>query len=113
MTSIDLGTDDMPSDHNPNQRRVIDRQIPVGVIVILCIQIGGGIWFASAQNSTLKQVVDHATSQDQRIDKIDTRSIEIEKSVAILKDRSDDNLETSHRIEEYLHAQQPRSRGGN
>lgn len=108
MSASEVDIEDMMPNQPP--RRFVDRQVPIGVILVVCVQIATGIWFASAQNSTIKQLIEHSTVQDMRIDKIDTRSVEIEKSVAILKDRSDDNLETSHRIEEYLHAQRPERR---
>lgn len=101
MTSVEM-EDKIPNKHLP--RRLIDHQVPMSVMLVVCIQIVTCVWFFSAQNSTIKQLSDHSALQDLRIDKIDDRTLDIEKSVAILKDRSDDNLATSHRIEEYLHS---------
>ena len=102
MTTVDM--DDVMPNNNQPPRRFVDRQIPIGVMVVVCLQILTGVWFFSAQNSTIKQLADHASAQDARLDKVDDRTLNIEKSVAILKDRSDENVATSHRIEEYLHS---------
>lgn len=106
MTSVEM--DDMMPNNNQPPRRFVDRQIPIGVMVVVCLQILTGVWFFSAQNSTIKQLADHSAMQDMRLDKMDDRTLNIEKSVAILKDRSDDNVATSHRIEEYLHSSERR-----
>ncbi len=92
--------DEMLDGHPP--RRFVDRTVPIGLIVAIMVQIAAGVWYASAQAATIRQTSIIVSEQGLRLERLESRMAAIEPALAVLKDRSDDNLDTSRRIEGYL-----------
>lgn len=101
MIGVEVDTDDM-NQQSQMPRRFVDRQIPVGVLIVLLLNLGAGVWFASAYAATIRQNTDRITATELHDKSTDSDIVDIKTSLAVLKDRSKDNQETSHRIEDLL-----------
>lgn len=97
-----IEADDEMGQPSQKPRRFVDRQLPLGVLVVLLLNLGAGIWFASAYASTIRQNTDRISAAETHEKSMDADIVDMKTSLAVLKDRSKDNNDTAHRIEDYL-----------
>jgi hypothetical protein len=96
----------------------LQKGVPIALILAIAIQTAGGVWFISALNSTVTEVVERNKVQDDRIDRVESDAKTLQIGAATIVEQlagmrtSLDELKVSQRemntlIREAIQGAQP------